>query len=248
MYCYIYDEFVSDKRFEKDLLLVENRLTDLGIAGKIVRLALFRDPQEMVRDEIRRGIKNIIVVGNDLTTRKVIDLVADTAVTFGMIPMGEETTLAKIFGVPAGVAACDVLSARIIETIDMGHINTRRFMGGVHAENFIGSVACAGGSFRLTPERAAVLDIFNLALAPDRETAPDPRDGLLDLTLTVPVKSGWGIFKRSKMGVTRWKDKQFVIEGETELMVDGEILKGNRFEIGIVPGVLKVITGKGRVF
>ena len=52
MYFYIYDEFVQNKRFEKELLQIENRLTDLGIAGKVARLALFRDVEETVRDEL----------------------------------------------------------------------------------------------------------------------------------------------------------------------------------------------------
>ena len=43
MYCYVYDEALQDRRFERELAYIETRLTDLGIAGKIARLALFRD-------------------------------------------------------------------------------------------------------------------------------------------------------------------------------------------------------------
>ncbi|KKR89303.1 MAG: hypothetical protein UU36_C0035G0001, partial [Candidatus Uhrbacteria bacterium GW2011_GWE2_41_1153] len=35
MYYYVYDEFIQDPRFERDLALIETRVTDLGIAGKI---------------------------------------------------------------------------------------------------------------------------------------------------------------------------------------------------------------------
>ncbi|EKD32917.1 MAG: hypothetical protein ACD_76C00116G0003, partial [uncultured bacterium] len=48
MYYYVYDDFVQDKRFEKDLQKIENRLTDLGISGKIARLALFKHADELV--------------------------------------------------------------------------------------------------------------------------------------------------------------------------------------------------------
>ena len=100
MYCYIYDEFTQDKRFEKELLNIENRLTDLGIAGKIVRMALFRNVQEMVRDEIRRGTMNVIAVGNDETVHKVIDVVSGTDVVLGIIPLGAPNELARMLGVP----------------------------------------------------------------------------------------------------------------------------------------------------
>ena len=44
MYCYLYDELIHDnKKYEKEVLRIENRLTDLGITGKTSRLALFRN-------------------------------------------------------------------------------------------------------------------------------------------------------------------------------------------------------------
>ena len=33
MYYYIYDEFVQDQKYEKELLRIENRLADLGLSG-----------------------------------------------------------------------------------------------------------------------------------------------------------------------------------------------------------------------
>ena len=68
-YYYVYDEFVQDPKFERDLAQIETRLTDLGISGKIARLALFRDPTELIRDEVRKGAKTIVAVGNDVTFR-----------------------------------------------------------------------------------------------------------------------------------------------------------------------------------
>ena len=106
MYYYVYDEFVQDPKFERDLALIETRLTDLGIAGKIARLALFRDPKELIRDEIRKGAKTIVAVGNDITLRRVIDAVGDSGVVIGVVPVGKDgNILSSILGIAVGVDA-----------------------------------------------------------------------------------------------------------------------------------------------
>ncbi len=72
MYLYIYDEDVQDKRFEREMAALENRLTDLGISGKVIRMALFRHAAENIRDEARRGATTVVVVGKDQTLTRVL--------------------------------------------------------------------------------------------------------------------------------------------------------------------------------
>ncbi|MEK7615408.1 MAG: diacylglycerol kinase family protein, partial [Patescibacteria group bacterium] len=164
MYCYLYDEFIQEnKRFERELLLIENRLTDLGIAGKISRLALFRNAEEMIRDEIDRGVQTVVVLGNDDTVRKVLDVISESDVVLGVIPFGPKNELARLLGIPQGVAACDVLSARRVEKIDMGTINGRKFITGISVPNFKAELMCNDGSYRIVATSAANLEIQNLA-------------------------------------------------------------------------------------
>lgn len=248
MYCYIYDEFTQDKRFEKDLALIENRLTDLGLAGKIVRMALFRNVQEMVRDEIRRGTMNVVAVGNDETVHKVIDVVSGSNVTLGIIPLGEPNGLAKLLGVPEGVAACDVLSARIVETIDAGIVNGKRFLTSLSVANFRSELTC-DGMYRITPDEPGTLEIRNLA--GDRtknERVSDPTDGRLEAILTVGVKQG--LFGRRRMCESVLPLTNLAIRSEQPIMVmaDGEEMTGTRFDIGIESGVIRVISGRQRKF
>jgi len=250
MYCYIDDQFVQDKRFEKELLKIENRVTDLGVAGKVIRLALFRNAEEMILDEVRRGITTVIVVGNDETVRKVIDVVADTGVTFGIIPLGQDNQLARMMGVPEGVAACDVLSARIVETIDVGIVNGRRFITGLSIPNFKAELTCEG-KYRIVPKRAGALEIRNLAIGEARDgNVADPRDGLLETVIRVAVKTGWGIFgkKRMKQSVVPLSSCAIRSETPIALYADGEEMKGTRFDIGVEPMVLNIITGRARMF
>lgn len=245
MYCYLYDEYIQEnKRFERELLKIENRLTDLGIAGKVSRLALFRDAQEMIRDEIERGISTIVVVGNDETIRKVIDVVADNEVVLGIIPIGPGNELARMMGIPEGVAACDVLSARRVEKIDVGIVNGRRFVTCLTMPNFHAEITCED-KFRVTSvARQAELEIRNLA------DVTDPRDGRFEAVIRAAVKHGWGIFGKTRLMESVLPLKSMAIRSEKpiSLFVDGEEIKSTRFDIGIEPLLLKVITGKARVF
>lgn len=245
MYCYLYDEYIQqNKRFERELLRIENRLTDLGIAGKVSRLALFRNAQEMIRDEIERGVSTIIVVGNDETVRKVVDVVAESDVVLGIIPIGPGNELARLIGIPEGVAACDVLSARRIERIDVGTVNGRRFITGLSMPNFHAEITCED-KFRVTSvARQAELQIRNLG------DVTDPRDGRFEAVIRSAVKTGWGIFARTQLKESILPLSSMAIRSEKpiSLFVDGEEMKSTRFDIGIEPMVLRVITGKTRVF
>lgn len=245
MYCYLYDEYIQqNKRYERELLKIENRLTDLGIAGKISRLALFRNAEEMIRDEIQRGVQTVVVLGNDETVRKVIDVVADCEVVLGIIPIGPGNELARMMGIPEGVAACDILSARRIETIDVGTVNGRRFVTGLSVPDFHAELTCED-RFRITStSRRAALTIRNLA------DLADPCDGKFEAVIRAAVKTGWGIFgsKTFKESVFPMKSLAIRSDNPISLFVDGEEMTSTRFDIGIEPMFLRVITGKARVF
>ncbi len=245
MYCYLYDEYIQEnKRYERELLQIENRLTDLGIAGKITRLALFRNAEEMIRDEIERGVTTVVVLGNDETIRKVIDVVAESEVVLGLIPIGPKNELARMMGIPQGVAACDVLSARRIETIDIGTVNGRKFVTGLTIPNFRAELNCED-RFRITPTaRYADLEIRNLA------DITNPCDGMFEAVIRAAVKTGWWIFGRSRLKESVFPMKSLAIRSEKpiSLFVDGEEMIATRFDIGIEAMMLRVITGKARVF
>ncbi|MEI6511397.1 MAG: diacylglycerol kinase family protein [Candidatus Uhrbacteria bacterium] len=248
MYCYIYDDLTQHQRFAPELALIENRLTDLGIAGKIVRMALFRNVQEMVRDEIRRGTTSVIAVGNDETVHKVIDVISGTNVVLGIIPLGEGNELAALLGVPHGLAACDVLSARIVETIDAGIVNGKRFLTSISVPNFGAELTC-DGAYRITPDEPSFLEIRNLGGdASKSERISDPTDGRLETILRVSVKQGW--LGRRSVCESVLPLTTLAIRSETPISItaDGEEMTGTRFDIGIESGVIRVISGRNRKF
>lgn len=245
MYCYLYDDYLQgNKRYERELLQVENRLTDLGIAGKISRLALFRNAEEMIRDEIDRGVKTVVVLGNDDTVRKLLDVISESDVTLGLIPFGLKNNLARLLGIPHGVEACDVLSARRVEQLDIGTINGKKFIAGVTVPNFRAELMCNDGKYRIVPTSHADLEITNLA------DVTNPCDGMLSANIRASLRHGWGPFARHSQTNSILPFKFLAIRSEKPIVAfaDGEEMQGTRFDIGIEPLTLKVIIGKERAF
>ncbi|MFH1712052.1 MAG: diacylglycerol kinase family protein [Patescibacteria group bacterium] len=249
MYYYVYDEFVQDPKFERELALIETRVTDLGIAGKIARLALFRDAAELIRDEVRKGANTIVAVGNDLTLRKVIDASAESGVALAVIPLGNGTTnrIADILGVTSGVTACDILSARIIEELDVGLINGKRFINSVQMTPTSAVEIECDQKFKMSPLRRGTIEIRNLALSDESVRAANPTDGKLEIVIRAPERSWFGK-KRTSVSVVPVKQATIKSEQPMTLTVDGEPFEAKELLIKALPGQLRMITGKGRKF
>ncbi len=244
MYSYIYDDFLQDRRHERDLTLLETRLTDLGIMGKITRLALFRDSLEVIKDEIEAGVGTVVAVGNDRTLRKVIEAAKVTRAVIGYIPLGQKNILADLLGIPSGVAACDILSARLVQDIDLGEINSRRFLHTAQTEGS-GLVISCDDSYTMTVPGRVSLEIRNLAF-PDETGKTNPTDGKLTLILK---HTKFSFFRRkSEYSKIHIKKARLYAERHLRMFIDGEELQAKEFDIRAIPGRLRLITGKGRQF
>lgn len=245
MYLYVYDEFVQSQRLERELALIETRLTDLGIAGKIARLALFRDARELIRDEVRRGATTVVAVGNDQTLRKVIDAVADPNIVVAIIPLGAGNRIAEILGVPSGVAACDTLSARLVEDLDTGSVNGMRFLHAVTAKDVRPSCRCEG-NFSFSPVRDSTLEIRNLAQS-DEFGAANPTDGKLEFIMRTPRRS-WLLKRGDAVTFIPFTNLQLTSPDPIKLTIDGEEIEGQEFDIRVLPKQIRIVTGKDRKY
>jgi diacylglycerol kinase family enzyme len=248
MYYYVYDEFIQDAKFERELANIETRLTDLGIQGKTARLALFRDPEEMIRDEVRKGVKTVIAVGNDQTLRKVIDSVASLGATLGVIPLGKSNNqIAEMIGIPTGVAACDALSARIIEEMDAGIINSGRFLHKVEVILKEDVKILHNDGYSIFAPKGTVVQIRNLAKADDVVGVAHPADGKLELVMKTPI-SGWFGKKAWELSFIKFTKISIECNQEMQADVDGQIFKGKTFRVEVIPRQIRMITGKSRQF
>lgn len=244
MYCYVYDEMLQDRKFERELAQIETRLTDLGIAGKIARLALFRDPIELIRDEIRSGVTTVVAVGNDMTLRRVLDAVGESKTVVALLPVGPQGAMTELLGMPSGVAACDVLSARIIEELDLGEVNGKKFLQSVHIDD-PAFVVYHDNDYRLTPQRKATVEVRNFA-PPDDAGMQSPIDSRLSLIIRLPK---FALFnKKADIGIVPFSTIDIVYEKNVTAMIDGDRLEGKHFSFRIIPKALRVVMGKNRKF
>ena len=129
MYFYFYDKFVQDKQHDAAIAAVESRLIELGINGRVEKLSIFKNVQELVRDAVKKGATTVVAVGNDATFTTVANIVVDHEVTLGYIPVVDGSRFAQVLGIPTGAGACDVLSKRLCETIDVGKVRDHYFTG-----------------------------------------------------------------------------------------------------------------------
>lgn len=261
MYTYLYDSFVSDPKYARILGNIETCITDLGIQGRIDRVSVFKNPKEILNEAIRRGSKTVVIVGNDDTIRKTIEVVPNFDLVFAIVPIGPSNKIAKYLGIPEGEAACDILSARIIEKIDLGKINKKYFLKNVLIPQTSLSIKC-DEKFSISPTDVGSIYIHNLPFSDDSFDPPEdnscPCDGILNLYVTTPPSSAFGKVKwllgksgnisKNRISAIPVKKLNIKAENPFTILVDNAKMESSEFEIEVVPGILKMITGKERQF
>jgi len=257
MYFYIYDSFIGDRKHERVMAAVEIALTDLGITGKIGRLTPFTNARGLVRDETRRGAKTIVAVGNDETISQVVAGLGDADVTLGLIPIGQPNSIARSLGIPPGAEACEVLSRRVIQKIDLGKINGQHFLWQVVIPP--GRYTVEGeGDYRISSvDSDCEIVVSNIRSAELALRGPaalrhpgDPQDGRLDMLL-IPKRPGGLLGGRGggdEAGLIPLRRLKVSSDEPFAVVVDGRRTEYREALIEIAPARLKVITGKDRLF
>lgn len=256
MYLYFYDSLTNQKKHLAELHRVEARLLDLGINGRIERLSVLKNAKEMVTDGIKQGADTIIAVGNDATFRRLIPIVAAYEVTLGFIPI-EESRIAKILGIPMGEHACDTLSRRFVQKVDLGKVKNSYFFASLEFPDRGVKIEC-DGQYRVIPTHPqSTVSICNLgsifeskALA--ASMVSNPCDGRLEAVMREPATSGW----RSHFGSSRsemrsvFSAKKFRVEGiekDSKVVVDHDQVMKTPLTVEVLPQRLALIVGKYRM-
>lgn len=241
MYSYIYDSFLQNKKFDKALAKIEGRLTDLGLSGKICRLSPLKSLEAIIKQEIKKGSQTIVIVGDDKTLVQSINIIVEADITLGYIPVGSNTYIAQILGIPKEENACDILSARRVTKLDLGQINGYYFLTQVEAPMDSLSVRCGNKYTIKSLSKKHYLRIINL-----RSFNSNPQDGLLEVVIEPPQKT-------LQKNLTK---ESFLITNEVELsspepvnvlMEQQKIIK-TPLNISVSPHKLKLVVGKQREF
>lgn len=258
VHSYIYDTFVQEMKYLKTVREIENRLVDLGINGRTHRLSCFKNLREIVSDDVARGIKTVVIIGNDESLIRVMDAAGESGVVLGFIPMGpdKENQLAKILGIGAGTVACDILSARLLQKIDLGVVNGHYFLTNIDIPAANLFVEC-DDKYKLSFLRSADIRVCNLLGWQDdngKNLVSNPSDGFLE-TVVYSKSSGFlgnvrELFKEEKKSarLSVFYNRKINIIGNAPFVawVDRRKVLNKKLEITIAPGKLKMIIGKNR--
>lgn len=139
MYHYIYDAFISERPFRRQLAAIEQKLTEMGIVGERERVTPIRTVEELMKLGLGRRSKTIVIFGNDYTFTRALNagLACASKLAAGMnleevvlavIPFGEPNRIAALLGLRGEAASVQELAARKIATIDIGRVNKRFFI------------------------------------------------------------------------------------------------------------------------
>lgn len=255
MYVYLYDNFLKQKKFASTIKAIETRLTDFDIAGKIIRLQNFTNPQAIIDEEIKKGAKVIVIVGDDNTFGRVLSRGAACNVLFGFLPVGPNNTIARVLGIPDGESSCEVLSRRRKVNLDIGWISNRNryFISQLHIPPSNISVEY-DEKFKVSA-RHQKMELVVCNLQPffwkkkGKETyVVHPQDGKLEAFLR-PM-SGRGIFKDKYESPSIFPFEEMIVTGDKPFSVeaDGTITKEAKIVIKLAKKRIEMIVGKDRRF
>ncbi len=233
---------------------MEIRLTDFGIAGKILRLQAATNAQEIIEDEIQRGATCVVIVGNDNTFGHVLSRAATCNTLFGFLPVGPNNAIADVLGIPVGVDACDILARRRKVKLDVGWFNNRYFISRLHIppndivieydEKF--QVSCNMGKMELV-----VCNLRPFVWRKNRRQAEimvHPQDGKLEAFIRPIV--GRGIFHDKYDEPSVFPFEEIIVHSQKPFIVDADGKQSKEIEITIrlAKKRINMIVGKGRQF
>ncbi len=251
MYLYLFDSFLGKKKYKKILDKIETRITDLEISGRIIRLTILENIEEIIKDAVKRGIETIIAVGNDKTFSQAATALVNSKAILGLIPIGEENKISKILGIPKEEFACDVISARLIESLDLGKINNHYFFSSVEIKSHQIVLENERWKINLSPQINKI-KILNLDYYLDR--IANPQDGFLEVVLEKERKNPFQIFSQKnemidslfflkKIKISSPKNKKGL-----PILVDSWRVLKTPSEIEILPQKINLIVGRKRKF
>ena len=254
MYIYLYDNFLRKKKYESITKAMEVRLTDFGIAGKILRLNNYIDVKPIIDDEIRKGAKTIVIVGNDSTFGQVLSRGATCDCLFGFLPIGPNNSIATVLGIPTGIDSCDVLSRRRKERLDVGWMNNRYFISQLRVKPAKVDVVY-NEKFKVGAVNKMEVVVCNLQpyywkrYTKDKDVqVVNPQDGKLEAFLRPMKKKKWWGYDYEDPSIFPFEEMEIIGHEAFSVEADGKVSKERKLKIKLAKNKVEMIVGRGRQF
>jgi hypothetical protein len=239
MNVFIYDDFL--KKYTKTVNNIEVLLHKLNLNGKIVYLESIRNINDLIRDEINNGAKTIIAVGNNQTVNKVLNgmISSDNNITLGIIPVGDNNSIAQICGIRNEKEACDILLARRVEKVDIAYANKLYFLANARIQSKGTTLKIQ--EFSIDQTENGEINIINMPIkkCSAQNIFADPQDGKLNLFINN------GNNKHSLLSI---KEVELENNQEKKLIIDDSVELDTPVKIGLTGQQISLIVGKNRDF
>ncbi len=256
MYVYLIDNFLRHPKYAALIKAIQIRLTDYGISGKNLRLNSYTDAKPVIDEEIKRGAKTVVIVGNDETFGHILSRSATCPTTFGFLPLGGNNTIADFLGIPVGVEACSALAKRRREKLDVGLVNNRSFISNLHIQPSPVEVVY-NNRFKVYADKLMEVVVCNLRpffwtkgfRQEGRDWQVHPQDGKLEAFLRpVGKKNWWGHYDFGEASVFPFEEMKIIADQPFVLEADGKVTKETKLVIKLAPYKIDMIVGRGRKF
>lgn len=240
MYYYILDQnSLPIDKFEKLQTELSGLLAEFKVAGEILRVTPLRTVQELVDVASQRGAKTLIACGSDDTFNLMLAALKGRDFVLGFIPFDEQSTLAKILGVPNVFTGVKTIAARRIEKIDLAKISGNYFISflefGVLSQKLKNVGVWQSLKLLSSDSKAFTIrvdDSYNVTInglggmvanirssSSHNQKIANPTDGNLDLLI---------LERLNRMQVLRYRDD--IVEGTLEKVPNTTVIKCKKIE------------------
>lgn len=258
MHVYIYDSYVNQKKYDKIVARIETRITDLGLNGKIVRIGMLNSVYDIIHNEVKKGAKTIVVVGNNHILHQAINSLATLTnknipsnIPLGMIPIGEkENHISKYLGIKNNDDATNIISARRIETIDLGKINDHYFLTQAVVPT-IGTTVSIDKDFSIEINDTGEIYIINMPIDIEipSEINPKTNDDVLELFIKTSKTNKFLTKKKNNHQQSIFSFKELtIINKKFPINIDTSQTISSPAIIKIAKEKINLIVGKNRKF
>jgi hypothetical protein len=256
MHIYIYDSYVSQKKHDKELTKIEIRITDLDLSGKIIRLGTINTLYATIENEVMKGAKTIIVIGDNNILNQAINAIAKLKIQdkypdnipLGFIPLGKKNNnISKILGIEDSLAACDVLSARRIKKLDLGLANAQHFLTEATISTEDTNIKI-DSNYSIEIIKNGEIKIINIPTSNDlpENIIPSASDGVLELFIKTRSSKfiNNNISNESLFSFKRLN----IINPKKAVLIDDSVSIPTPVNISIAKEKIDMIVGKERIF
>ena len=239
MNVFIYDDFL--KKYAKTVNNIEVLLHKLNLNGKIVYLESIRNVNDLIKDEINNGAKTIVAIGNNKTINKVLNGMVNNDIgstALGIIPVGDNNSIAQTCGIKNEKEACDILLARRIEKLDVAYANNQYFISNARIKSKGTTINIQ--DFSINQEEGGEISIVNMPIkkCSAKNILVNPQDGQLNLF----IDAG------KKYSLLSIKELELENNQAEKILLDDAVELETPVKIGLSERQINLIVGKNREF